>query len=181
MRKSYVTVVGLLSVVGASSAQSDRPYAGMEQRPVKSYSDRQLADLRAGRGMGLALPAELNGYPGPSHVVDLAGQLGLSPDQVGKVRELFASMTAEAVTIGNRLIEQEAGLDGLFASRQITLESLATATRAIGATQADLRVTHLKYHLATAAVLSPEQMERYSRLRGYRSLGGEGPGSHRHH
>lgn len=46
-------------------------YAGTQARPVKALSDQQLADLRAGRGMGMALPGELNGYPGPVHVLEL--------------------------------------------------------------------------------------------------------------
>ena len=37
-----------------------------------------MADLRAGRGMGLALAAELNGYPGPAHVLELADKLDLA-------------------------------------------------------------------------------------------------------
>ena len=48
---------------------------------MKSLSDQQLSDLRAGRGMGMALPAELNGYPGPVHVLELADALGLTPEQ----------------------------------------------------------------------------------------------------
>jgi hypothetical protein len=32
-------------------------------RSIKALSDQQVSDLRAGRGMGLALAAELNGYP----------------------------------------------------------------------------------------------------------------------
>jgi hypothetical protein len=38
----------------------------LEQRDIKTLSNQQIADLRAGRGMGLALAAELNGYAGPT-------------------------------------------------------------------------------------------------------------------
>lgn len=51
------------------------PYSGTEARPVKALNEQQVADLRAGRGMGLALAAELTGYPGPSHVLEL-GDIG---------------------------------------------------------------------------------------------------------
>jgi hypothetical protein len=34
--------------------------------------------------MGLALAAELNGYPGPAHVIELAKSLGLSEPQRAK-------------------------------------------------------------------------------------------------
>src|SRR5256885_6759518 len=57
------------------------PYAGLENRATKALSEQQLVDLRAGRGMGLALAAELNGYPGPLHVLELGEQLMLSAEQ----------------------------------------------------------------------------------------------------
>jgi hypothetical protein len=60
------------------------PYAGMERRAVKALSEQQTADLKARRGMGLSLPAELNGYPGPAHVLELAEALRLSDDSTRK-------------------------------------------------------------------------------------------------
>ena len=51
----------------------------MQTRSIKALSDQQIADLGAGRGMGLALAAELNGYPGPSHVLELADKLDSRP------------------------------------------------------------------------------------------------------
>jgi Spy/CpxP family protein refolding chaperone len=45
---------------------------------------------------------------------------------------------------------------------------LSDLTAKIGETQARLRATHLKYHLTTAELLSPEQRHRYAELRGYR-------------
>jgi Spy/CpxP family protein refolding chaperone len=134
---------------------------------VKALSEQQIADLKAGRGMGLALPAELNGYPGPSHVLENADALGLSAEQRDRTKGLFDAMKAEAVPAGERLIEQEAKLDRMFADREITPASLNAATEEIGMTQARLRQTHLKYHLAMMDVLSPAQVERYRELRGY--------------
>ncbi len=52
------------------------PYVGMEKRAVKALSEQQVADLRAGGGMSPALPAELNGHPGPLHVLKLGDKLG---------------------------------------------------------------------------------------------------------
>ena len=144
------------------------PYAGLEKRPVKALNEQQVADLRAGRGMGLALAAELNGYPGPLHVLELADRLGLLPDQRSRIQQLFASMQAEAIPVGERLIELEAALDRSFKERTITPEDLATMTGRIGETQGALRSVHLKYHLTTAAVLTSEQLQRYAEFRGYR-------------
>jgi hypothetical protein len=109
-------------------------------------------------------------------VLELAGKLGLSPEQQSKVQRLFDSMKAEAMPLGTRLIEQEADLDRQFASRTVTPESLKASTAAVAATQGILRETHLKYHLSTAALLSPAQMVKYVELRGYGASGG----GHRH-
>ena len=117
--------------------------------------------------MGLALPAELNGYPGPSHVLENADALGLSAEQREHTKGLFEAMKAEAVPVGERLIEQEAKLDRLFADREVTPANLNAATKEIGMTQVRLRQTHLKFHLAMMDVLSPAQVERYRELRGY--------------
>ena len=156
-----------ISVLFSGTALAQSPYAGMQTRPIKALSEQQIADLKAGRGMGLALPAELNGYPGPSHLLELADKLDLSAAQRDRIKQLFDSMKAEAVPIGTKLIEQETGLDQQFASRSITSDRLQTATAEIGATQAALRNTHLKYHLETAQILSGDQMRQYTMLRGY--------------
>jgi Spy/CpxP family protein refolding chaperone len=165
--KSLVAAICLSFVTQGAFAQS--PYSGMQARSIKALSEQQIADLKAGRGMGLALPAELNGYPGPIHVLELSDKLGLSAEQKSRIKDLFQSMKAEAVPLGEKLLAQEAALDQQFASHSITAGSLKAATAQIGATQAELRNTHLKYHLETAQILSAEQMQRYSMLRGYGS------------
>ncbi|WP_052954998.1 periplasmic heavy metal sensor [Microvirga vignae] len=143
------------------------PYAGHEKRAVKALSDEQIADLRAGRGIGYALTAELNGYPGPRHVLELAGQLGLTEAQRRRMQELFDAMKAETIPIGERLIAQETALDREFSRRTVTTASITTAAAAIGAAQAELRAAHLRYHLAAVGIMTPEQVRRYGELRGY--------------
>jgi Spy/CpxP family protein refolding chaperone len=164
-------VATLLSIFLPAQAQT--PYAGMQARPIKALSEQQVADLKAGRGHGLALAAELNGYPGPSHVLELANKLQLSTDQRAKLQQLFDSMKAEAIPLGSALIEQEAALNEQFVQRTVTPESLKATTSLLARTQGTLRETHLKYHLQTVTVLSPAQMRHYAELRGY--------GGHRHH
>jgi Spy/CpxP family protein refolding chaperone len=174
-------VFGLATSVligSAALAGSVQPYAGLETRPIKTLSDQQIADLNAGRGMGLALAAELNGYPGPKHVIELAEPLNLTQEQLTRVRGLFAAMTSETIAIGRKLISQETGLNEQFASRRISPESLDAATRDIGETQAALRAAHLRYHLSTAEILSPKQIKHYAQLRGY---AGSGTPDHHHH
>src|SRR6202165_2300257 len=94
-------VLGAL-LFASTTAIAQTPYAGMQTRPIKALSEQQVADLGAGRGMGLALAAELNGYPGPSHVLELADRLELSADQRASVQRLFDAMKAEAVPLGSK-------------------------------------------------------------------------------
>jgi hypothetical protein len=169
--KIWPLVISMALVTGVNA---QTPYAGMQTRSIKALSDQQIADLKAGRGMGLALAAELNGYPGPLHVLELADKLELSAEQRAGVQRLFDSMKAEAMPLGSRLVEQEADLDRQFAGRTVTPENLKASIAAVAATQGTLRETHLKYHLSTGAILSPSQMTRYAELRGY-------SGGHRHH
>ena len=164
-----IAAAATILILASTASLAQSPYAGMQTRPIKALSTQQVDDLRAGRGMGLALAAELNGYPGPSHVLELSEKLALSPAQKERIQKLFESMKAESTPIGARLIEQESALDQQFASRSITPDALKDATVKIGVTQAELRNAHLKYHLETAQILSPDQMTQYAELRGYAS------------
>lgn len=165
----------------AATTAPAAPYAGMETRPVKALSAQQIADLKAGRGMGLALAAELNGYPGPAHALELADALALSQPQRAQTQALFDAMKAETIPIGERIIAEETALDRLFHDRQVTRVALDDATARIGADQGALRAAHLRYHLAMADLLSPPQIARYQELRGYAAEGGDHGGMHHHH
>ena len=177
----WIVVFALALTSVTALAQHQQPYAGFEERPVKALSAEQIADLRAGRGMGLALAAELNGYPGPIHVLEHAQALALTDAQRARTQALYDAMKAEAVALGEALIAEETALDRAFASRAITPDALTQATAAIGLTQAALRAAHLRYHLAQVEVLTPEQVRRYAELRGYAGSGHGGGHPRRHH
>jgi hypothetical protein len=99
---ALVATAGIPLIIGKTAAQSPRPYAGMQARAIKALSAEQIADLKAGRGLSLALAAELNGYPGPRHVLELVEQLGLTDQQRADVQRLFDDMTAEVVPVGGK-------------------------------------------------------------------------------
>jgi len=175
-----ITVWVIAVLAGFSStalAQSAQPYSGLQSRPIKALSDQQVADLRAGRGIGLALAAELNGYPGPSHLVELSDQLGLTSEQLSNLKGMFNAMKAETIPIGENLVAQEDKLDRLFAENVISEQQLKAATENIGETQARLRNAHLRYHLQARAILQPSQIRRYAELRGYEP---QAPAHHKH-
>lgn len=164
-------------LAGPAAAQPHGPYAGMQQREIRALSPEQTADLLAGRGMGFALAAELNGWPGPMHVLELGDQLGLSATQRRETEALMAAHRAAAAELGAQLVAAERALDLDFRERRITVESLATQMAQIGALQGALRAEHLRAHLVQTALLTPQQISRYGALRGYGAPAAQG---HRH-
>lgn len=142
-------------------------YAGMQGRGIKALSEQQVEGLQSGKGMGLAMAAELNGYPGPLHVLELQSQLQLSAAQVERTRQLYAQMQSQAIQAGARVIAAERELDALFAQKQATAQNVAAAVAQAAAEQGRLRETHLRYHLAMMELLSAEQVAAYQQLRGY--------------
>lgn len=182
-----ITIIALLSALGIASfvfanQPTPSPYAGEEARGIKSLSDRDVQDLLAGRGMGLAKAAELNRYPGPAHVLELSDRLGLSPEQKARTRTLFNAMETRAKDLGKSLVEQETRLDRMFASREISREQLKSSLEGIARLQGELRQVHLEAHLAQAEILTPEQIMKYGELRGYGTGGSAShdAGAHRH-
>jgi hypothetical protein len=150
-----------------AAEMSVSPYAGQQARQIKALFGEDIAALSKGEGMGMAKAAELNGYPGPAHVLSLATQLGLTPDQHQQVTAIFERMSAAAKPLGGDLIAREQVLDQLFARGEITLDRLAIETAAIAELNGRLRSVHLAAHLETRALLHPDQIALYERLRGY--------------
>lgn len=160
---------------------TDAPYAGMSGRGIASLSDADVAALELGEGWGLALPAELNGWPGPRHVLDMDEALGLTDVQRGQVERLFGLMQAEAQRIGGNYIDAEQALDAAFddpALDPVVLAGLVVAaTNALG----ELRMIHLAAHIETRQILTPEQIEIYNTQRGYGAGAHGGHGNHGGH
>ncbi len=179
IRSTVLVVLAAALAAPAAAQHAHAPYAGLQTRAIKALSPQDIDDLKAGRGMRLALPAELNGYPGPVHVLELGSGLALEPGQRTRMEELVAAMRAEAVPLGEKLIAEEAALDRLFAERTVTPEALSAALKSIEATRAALREVHLKYHLITVKILTPHQIARYAQLRGYGD--GHSPAMHGAH
>jgi hypothetical protein len=176
-----IVLTGLLLVSAlAQAAEPSAPYAGQQNREIKALSSEQVADLLAGRGMGFAKSAELNGYPGPLHVLELATQLDLTPEQVASTQELHRSMQVKAAALGRKIVDAEALLDQSFADQSISNERLASALAELGQFQSELRRTHLEAHLEQTKIVSPSQIVRYSELRGYSSKAEHGAHGHHH-
>jgi hypothetical protein len=175
---NVVRTICCLSLAGAGLAASAQdhgaghggqvsPYAGQHQREIKSLSAQEQRGWLEGQGMGLARAAELNGYPGPMHALELAGPLRLSTGQIDATRKLMHRHKAEARALGMRLVEAERRLDASFRDQRANEADVERFTAEIGRLQASIRASHLRTHLAQYRLLSAEQVAEYNRLRGY--------------
>ena len=126
--------------------------------------------------MGFAKVAELNHYPGPRHVLDLADKLGLSDEQRRRTQAIFDQMSAEAVRLGRQLIEEERVLDSRFLEGSILEPELSQRVSSIAAIQGSFRTAHLRAHLLQRDLMTPDQIRQYDSFRGY-----EGPVTHGQH
>ena len=165
---------------GNGEERADKPYAGLEERPIKALAPERVSDLLAGRGAGYALAAELNHYPGPAHALELASKLGVTAKQAEALRRIEARVHRRAKPLGRRLVALERKLDRAFARATITKAEVAALTGAIGELEGRVRRTHLDGHLETRKLLTRHQVMRYDQLRGY-TQGGKGhQGNHGH-
>jgi Spy/CpxP family protein refolding chaperone len=154
-----------------TSVEQHSPYSDEEMlRVIKSLSLKDIAALQNGTGDafgGLAILAELNGYPGPRHILDLSSQLSLTAAQEVKIGESYHTMNNEAKAIGTQIIAVEKEMNEAFSNKTITEEELRMLLEISADLYGQLRYIHLAAHLETVNVLTPEQIHLYNKLRGY--------------
>lgn len=157
-----------------SSSSQVSPYAGQEIRNIKSLSDSDVQSLRNGTGEafgGMAKLAELNGYPGPRHVLDMASELQLTDRQRVEIELIYQNMSNKAKNIGVAIIALEQDMDRALANKTITEENLKLMLDKSGDLYGQLRFVHLSAHLDTVQMLTVEQVQMYNKIRGYDSGG----------
>jgi hypothetical protein len=157
------------TVIAASEPEYKSKYIGQEKREIKTLSSEDINELRTGAGWGLAKAAELNGLPGPKHVLDMKKEIGLTVEQEKMIIALFKDMKEESIKLGNTLIEYEKELNDRFAERNIDEKVLEELLNKISETYRSLRYVHLSAHLKTPDILSEDQIRQYNELRGYSS------------
>lgn len=181
-----LVAAALLLAAPVASAQQHGGYAGQQSRETKALSAQETADLLAGRGMGLARAAELNGYPGPMHMLKLRGPLDLSVAQLTAARRASSACrpplghwapTDRTRTHARWWVQGGHGHAGARGSRHGGDRQVAR--------QAARR--HLAAHLEMRDLLTLDQVARYDELRGYAGDGAVpspaapgGAGAHRH-
>ena len=160
-------LLALVCLLPACASNHSSEYVGEEYRSIKSLSADDIKELRAGGGWGLAKAAELNGVPGPAHILEMASEIELTPTQQAEIQEIYQQMKSEAISLGNQLIQLEAALNTHFADSTINQAILEQSLQDIERVRAQLRLAHLSAHLQTPNILTPEQISIYNELRGY--------------
>jgi uncharacterized protein YhaN len=98
------------------------------------------------------------------HVLELKERLKLTPEQEIRARELHATVRAE-LSKSTRLLEAERRLEGLFAERAATEETVRTVVAEIERARTEVRLVHLLTHLRTRDLLTEEQRRTYHEIR----------------
>jgi len=116
-------------------------------------------------GMGQARVAELNGYPGAKHVLELAKELSLTEGQKKSVREIYEEMRTRVKELGKRIIDIEEEMNDAFKDGLVSAKSISDDAEQVGKLRGRLRAVHLVAHLRTKNVLTTKQIELYKKLR----------------
>jgi len=197
MNKKYITTIVITVIISVGSVElwhyieTDNvsqlsysengstirsPYIGQETREIKALSRGDIEGLLAGAGTpfgGMAKPAELNGYPGPRHVLDAieAGEFEATTEQKEEIEALYAEMRPRAIELGEQIVAIEQDIDNAFSNGTMTEDYLEEKANASAVLYGQLRIVHLKYHFPMMSILSTEQIAKYNTLRGYSSGG----------
>ena len=178
----------VLLLAGCGAADRDRqaepaadgpktPYVRLQTRDIKALSADEVEALLAGRGMAVALVAELNQHPGPKHVLENLAELNLTPEQEDTARELERRTIEQARQLGAEIVDKERLLDSLHQVPEPDVQAIRELVVDIGRLRGELRWTHIAAHHEMKRHLGREQITRYDELRGY---GSEGGPSHHH-
>ena len=143
------------------SAQHGQPYAGRAGHDLKALSPDEIEQYLAGAGLGFAKAAELNHYPGPKHVLELAQELQLTGAQREATALLMRTHQAEARELGRRVVAAERRLDALFKSGTAVETDVAGSVREAAVAAGDYRLSHLETHRKMRSLLTEEQIARY--------------------
>ena len=166
-KPSTAILLVLICLLPACAVNHSSEYVGEEHRAIKSLSADDIRELSEGGGWGLAKAAELNGVPGPAHILEMASAIKLTPTQQVEIEKTYQQMSSEAISLGNQLIQLEATLNTHFADGSINQTLLEQSVQDIERVRAQLRIVHLSAHLQTPNILTKEQISLYNELRGY--------------
>jgi hypothetical protein len=170
----------------AARAAAHAAEAAREGTGIPALSEAQVASYLDGEAMWLANVAELNHYPSPRRVLELAETLELEEGQRRATTMLHEETRREAIRLGGELVALEQRLNRIFAWNQATADNIAKLVLDIGTLKAQFRLTHLVASIRQKPLLMEEQVRRYDELLGRGVDSGKGSnkmgcnGAHHH-
>lgn len=166
-----LVIASIFGIWMLTTAQDATPtpsdYVTLQFSDIRGIAPDTIEGYRTGAGLGYALPAELNGYPGPRHVLDLANDLELTDEQLEQIQALYDEMLPQAIEFGEALLKQEETIELAFREGSVSDEWLRTNLTLAAQLEGNLRFVHLSTHLDTLDILTQHQVVMYNQLRGY--------------
>lgn len=159
---------GLMTTFSHAQSESDTAEEATDASDIEALQAmprRQFNNLLQGRGMGAARIADLKGYPGPMHVLEMAEELEISDTQREQTEQIMQRMRSTAQQRGRELIEAERKLEALFDGGAVQPSAVDAALLEIANLQAKVRAAHLHAHIEQARVMNDEQIAKYTELR----------------
>ena len=147
---------------GAPAVRPQQSNSAMQHH--HSCIEEEQASIARGEGFGMAMPADMAGYPGPRHVLDMQKELGLTAGQKAGVEKILEAMHEKAMARGKELFDAQARLEQMFRDGRPEADLREQSFR-VDSIHAELRWIHLSAHLAAQKLLTPEQIAKYTRLR----------------
>lgn len=164
--RGFWTLPGVLLAAGLLVSCASSPNDPPGESGVRTLARAEVDGLLLGKGMGMAAAAEINGYPGPAHVLELKNELGLTADQRFATSRLVGLVQGQSRALGQRIVSAEKRLDEVMAEGDASGSEVRGHIQAIASLRAQLRFAHMNAHLEQKKILTPEQVRRYYELRG---------------
>lgn len=124
--------------------------------------------LENGEGAGMASYADVNGYPGPKHILEMQDQLNMSEEQRKDIESIFEAMSESALAKGDAIVRKEVELEKLFSEGKATEGEVKRLSREIGALRGELRAIHLAAHIQAKQILTEQQVSTYNSIRDHK-------------
>ena len=121
--------------------------------------------LEKSEGAGMASYADINGYPGPKHVLEMQETLKLTDDQIKDISAIIDEMSENARATGEMIIAKERELESSFRLGKAGESYTKQLATEIGSLRGALRSVHLNAHIQAKSVLTKEQIATYMAIR----------------
>jgi len=172
MRKGVWMLLGVTLVIGLGF-----PASAQMMGPMGQPEGGGMMGPGMGPGMGGGPGGREMSHEGPliSIILDQKQEIGLSPEQEKKLRDMRTEFSKETVRRTSEIRVAEIELESLLEQDKWDLSKIEPKVKQVTGLQGDLRLARIKTLEAGRAVLTPAQLEKLKQV-GHRMRGPGGPG-----